>query len=105
MKSSWIFVSLFLLLSLTIYPQEFGITIDAEKDAYYNTLTGPDNGWIYIPPQAFNNNGPMPDDELDLSANWFSAWDDTYLYVYEEVFDNVVNVNNATWYQNDILDV
>src|SRR3990172_5971950 len=103
MKSSWLLVSLFLLLSLPLYPQD--ITIDAVKDAYYNTLTGPDDGWLWIPPEAFNNNGPMPDDELDLSANYYSAWDATYLYVYEEVKDFNVLQNSATWYQNDCIDI
>jgi hypothetical protein len=104
MKSNLLFVCLLLLLSTTVYPQEFNITIDAEKDAYYNTLTGPSNGWVWIPSIAFNNNGQATDD-ADLSANWYSAWDDTYLYIYEEVSDDIVNLNNTTWWGNDILDV
>jgi hypothetical protein len=104
MKSGMIFVGLLLLFSLTICAQDFEITIDAEKDAYYNTLTGPDDGWVWIPSEAFNDNGPMPDDDMDLSANFYSAWDEDYLYVYEEVTDDIVNQNSGTWYQNDCLD-
>ena len=104
MKSSWISVCLLLLFSLTVYVGGLEITIDAEKDAYYNTLTGPDDGWVWIPSEAFNDNGPVPDDDWDLSANWYSAWDETYLYVYEEVTDDIVNQNNGTWYQNDCID-
>ena len=36
-----------LLISSNIFAQ-FEITIDAERDAYYNTLTGPDDGYIYM---------------------------------------------------------
>ena len=104
MKSSWIFICLLLLFSLTVYAQDFEIQIDAEKDAYYSTLTGPDDGWVWIPSEAYNDNGPIPDDDYDLSANWYSAWDETYLYVYEEVSDDIVNQNSATWYQNDCID-
>jgi len=105
MKSNTIFVSLLLLLSLTIYPQDFQITIDAEKDAFYNTLTGPNNGWIWIPPEAFNNNGPQPVADWDLSANWYSAWDPTYLYVYVEVNDDIVSQDQGTnYWANDCFD-
>jgi hypothetical protein len=104
MKSGVIFVCLLLVISLTAYAQDFEITIDAEKDAYYNTLTGPDDGWVWIPSEAFNDNGPMPDDDVDLSANFYSAWDEDYLYVYEEVTDDIVIQNSGTWYQNDCLD-
>ena len=104
MKTGMIFVTFLLLFSFTIHAQDFEIQIDAEKDAYYNTLTGPDDGWVWIPSEAFNDNGPMPDDDADLSANFYSAWDEDYLYVYEEVTDDIVNQNSATWYQNDCLD-
>ncbi|MDZ7288748.1 MAG: T9SS type A sorting domain-containing protein [candidate division KSB1 bacterium] len=110
MKSNWIFVCLLLLLSLTVYsggfkPSEFEIKIDAVKDPYYSTLTGPNDGRLWIPSQAFNDNGPQPLDDIDLSANWYSAWDSTYLYIYEEISDDIVNQNSATWYQNDCLDL
>jgi hypothetical protein len=106
MKSSWIFVCLLLLLSLSVCAQEFKITIDAEKDAFYNTLTGPNDGWLWIPSVAYcPSNGPQPDNDADLSANWYSAWDDTYFYVYEEVTDNIVNVNQGSnYWKNDCLD-
>jgi hypothetical protein len=109
MKSSWILVCLLLVLSLSVYAQEFSITIDAKKDAFYNTLTGPNDGWVWIPSMSYNNNGtatdPGPVDDADLSANFYSAWDDTYLYVYEEVTDDIVNVTNgANYWANDCLD-
>lgn len=82
----------------------FRIAIDAVMDPWYNTLTGPDDGYVYIPAAAFNNNG-APDDDKDLSALLWVAWDDTYLYFYEEVADQVVNLNNATGWQNDCLEI
>jgi len=82
----------------------FSITIDGQKDAYYNTLTGPDNGWIWIPAVSANDVGPITDD-ADKSANHWSAWDDTYFYVYTEVNDDIVNLNNTTVYLNDGLEL
>ena len=41
MKSKWTFFGLLLLFSLTVLGADFEILIDAQKDAYYNTLTGP----------------------------------------------------------------
>jgi len=109
MKSNWFFVLLLLFFSMTVYPQDFHITIDAEKDTFYSTLTGPNDGWIYIPPEAFNNNGstadPGPVDEIDLSTNWYSAWDDTFLYVYADVTDDIVNQTGIPdYWRNDCFD-
>jgi hypothetical protein len=96
-----------MLLSLNVYAQEFEITIDAEKDPFYNTLTGPDDGWLWIPSVAYcPDNGPQPASDADLSANYYSAWDDTYLYVYEEVNDDIVNVNQGQdYWRNDCIDI
>jgi hypothetical protein len=80
------------------------IVIDANKDPFYGSLTGPSDGWLYIPAAAYNNNG-APDNDYDLSAMFWASWDDTYLYVYEEVVDNVVNLNNATSWQDDVLEI
>jgi hypothetical protein len=109
MKSKWFFFPLLLFLSMTVYPQDFQITIDAEKDTFYNTLTGPNDGWIYLPPEAFNNNGttadPGPVDAIDLSANWYTAWDDTFLYVYADVTDDIVNQTGIPdYWRNDCFD-
>ncbi|RQW02925.1 DUF4397 domain-containing protein [candidate division KSB1 bacterium] len=80
------------------------IMIDAEKDPFYETLTGPDDGYLYIPHQQYNTNG-APDNDLDLSARLWASWDETYLYLYEEVKDQTVNLNNATSWQDDVLEV
>jgi hypothetical protein len=109
MKSNWTFFCLLLFFSVMIFGDDFEIGIDAEKDAYYGTLTGPSDGWIYLPPEAFNDNGsdtdPGPVDEIDLSANWYSAWDDTYLYVYVDVVDDMVYQTSASnYWMNDCFD-
>jgi len=66
MKSKWTFFGLLLLFSLTVLGADFEILIDAQKDAYYNTLTGPSDGWLWIPSIAFNDNGPQPDDVIGI---------------------------------------
>jgi hypothetical protein len=105
MKFSRISVCILLLLSFAVSFAQFEIKIDAEKDAFYNTLTGPDDGLLWIPSIAYNDNGVPPDDDWDLSAYLYSAWDSTYFYVYEEVTDDIVNQNSATEYQNDVFEV
>jgi hypothetical protein len=105
MKNLGIFVCVLLLLPFAVGFAQFEIKIDAEKDAYYNTLTGPADGWLWIPSDAYNDNGTGVDSDEDLSANLYSAWDSTYFYVYEEVTDDMVNQNNTIEYDNDVLEI
>ncbi|OGC02293.1 hypothetical protein A2V82_14705 [candidate division KSB1 bacterium RBG_16_48_16] len=91
------------VLCITSFAQ-LNIAIDGQKDDFYKTLTGPDDGHLWIPSAAGNDNG-IPDDDWDLSAYLWSAWDETYFYVYEEVSDERVNQNNATNWQNDCLEI
>ena len=85
------------------------ITIDAERDEFYDTLTGPEDGWIYIPYTANNDNQDgahhKHDDEYDLSANFWCAWDEEYFYFYEEVWDEFVTGDDATTWGNDCLEL
>ncbi|RPI03448.1 MAG: T9SS C-terminal target domain-containing protein [Calditrichaeota bacterium] len=98
---------LFLLVAGFLNAADFAIAIDAAKDEFYTTLTGPTDGWIHIPFEANNNNGTWAehDDEYDLSANFFCAWDDTYFYFYEEVWDDEVACIRATNYENDCMEL
>lgn len=81
------------------------IVMDAQKDDFYNTLTGPDDGWVYIGIEAADPAMTMlPDDEYDLSANCWLAWDTDYLYCYAEVWDEIVQINNPTTYENDAIE-
>lgn len=98
------FIGLFLLSSFAF---ALDIVIDAQRDDFYNTLTGPGDGWLHIPYTANNDNNSYAqhDDEYDLSANFWCAWDETYLYFYEEVWDDYVTGASATNHQNDCLEI
>jgi len=83
----------------------FTINIDAAKDAIYETLTGPDDGYLQVKSYAFNDNG-IPNSDADLSAKVWTAWDDTWFYLYEEVMDDTVSSSQtANAYSNDGLEV
>ena len=60
------------------------IIVDGEKDAFFDALTGPDDGYLQIRSFAFNENG-KPVDDADFSAKIWTAWDDQWFYLYEEV--------------------
>lgn len=83
---------------------EFFIVIDANMDNFYSTLTGPENGFLNIPSPLYNLNG-APVDDRDLSAKVWMAWDNTYLYLYEEVKDDTVHLNNVTDWANDCIEL
>jgi hypothetical protein len=52
----------------------FSITINAQKDAFYRELTGPQDGFLFIPHSSFlPRNGPEPSSDADLSANIWLA--------------------------------
>jgi len=81
------------------------IAIDAQRDAFYNTLTGPADGYIYMGPESVGLTMLMPDDEYDCSGLIFMCWDSTYYYFYAEVKDDIINVNNTTVYENDCIEL
>ncbi len=85
-------------------PPDFNLVMDAQRDEWYNSLTGPENGHVYIPYEAVGT-GTMPDDEIDLSAWVWFGWDEEYLYCYTEVMDEYVVVNNSTAYENDAVEL
>ena len=99
----------FLLLFCLLLSYSFAqlITIDAEKDAFYDNLTGPDDGLIYFPPETGLTEGAfvLPDDADDHSALFWSAWDEEYFYYYVEVTDDIFCVTNTTHWQNDCIEV
>ena len=86
------------------YDGSFYISVDAMKDPFYNTLTGPTNGYLQIRSYAWNNNG-QPANDSDLSAKIWTAWDPTWFYLYGEVRDNIVSNNGTTSYNNDGLEL
>ncbi len=80
------------------------IVIDGLKDTFYNALTGPNDGYLQIRSYAYNNNG-APVNDADLSAKIWTAWDDQWFYLYEEVKDNILSGNSATVWFNDCLEL
>lgn len=107
MKNVIIFtVMIVLALAFIAEAQDFSITIDAEKDAFYEGLTGLADGLVYIPSRAYLRDvGTPPDGDADLSSIVWFAWDDDYLYMYEEVKDDIVLCTNTQNWQNDCLEL
>jgi len=85
---------------------QFSVAIDAQKDSFYAKLIGPGDGYLHLPHSDFLPlSGPRPDGEADLSADVWLAWDEHYFYLYAEVKDDVVLVNNRVKPQNDCLEL
>ena len=80
------------------------ITIDGERDALYDALALPSDGHIQIPIEAFGN-GEQPASSDDLSTRVWMAWDENYLYYYEERKDDILAVSNAAAWQNDCVEL
>ena len=80
------------------------ITVDGQKDDFYNTLTGPDDGYLQMQYYACNDNG-APVNNADLSAKVWSAWDQEWFYMYMEVMDNILAHSSANTYQNDGMEL
>ena len=88
--------------------QDFSITIDAEKDSWYNGLTGPADGQVFMPAKCFLRDigdGNGPDNDADLSGIVWMAHHSLYLYLYAEVKDDIINGSNAARYLNDCLEL
>lgn len=103
-------LTLILALLVLSYPvmAELGIVIDAEKDPYWHTLSGPEDGYFYIPHYASVSDvgaGNSPDDDDDLSALVWMGWDEDYLYCYAEVTDDIILVNNPSTWLNDCIEL
>jgi hypothetical protein len=99
------YTAFFILLASCLFAQTFPPTIDAQRDPWYATLTDNTEGFLYFGPEAvFAGMEDFIDDEGDLSALCWIAWDETYLYAYLEVKDELVQVNNATYYENDAVE-
>jgi hypothetical protein len=86
------------------------IKIDAERDAWYNGLTNPNDGKIYLPARAVMSdigdaaiNKTLTND--NTSAIVWTAWDRDYLYYYAEVHDDIVLDNNAVNWSNDKIEL
>ncbi|HVO72383.1 MAG TPA: sugar-binding protein [Ignavibacteriaceae bacterium] len=85
-------------------PAEFNIVVDGQKDDWYNSLTGPDDGYLQLHFYHGNNNGVATND-ADLSAKMWAAWDSTWFYFYTEVKDDTISGSGTTSYNNDGLEL
>lgn len=82
------------------------IRVDAEKDSFYTTLTGPENGLIRLDHLAYiPSSGSKPDSNSDVSAMVWFSWDQSYLYMYAEIKDDLIRVNNSSRPLNDCLEL
>jgi hypothetical protein len=75
-----------------------------ESDDIYNTLTGPDDGYLQLRSYAFNNNG-KPTNDADLSAKVWIMWANEWFYLYEEVMDDTLSANAANVYEEDEIEL
>jgi hypothetical protein len=84
-------------------PDDF-IIVDGNKDAFYNSLTGPSDGYLQIRSCSYSDNG-APKSDADLSAKVWTAWDPTWFYLYEEVMDDTIKGTGANAYQDDCIEL
>ncbi len=80
------------------------IQIDGERDNFYNTLAGPDNGYLQLKNYHGNDNG-VAYSNTDLSADIWAAWDSVWFYLYAEVTDDTVSGSGDNSYQSDGLEL
>ena len=111
MRKNLLSVMVILYLSfLSLQAQDFSITIDAEKDAWYGQLTGFGDGRVYLPAAChvtdISDPAPAPpDNDADLSALVWMAHDSLYVYLYTEVKDDIVIGSNPARYLNDCIEL
>jgi len=106
LKKTTLWVLIIVLIVNSPIRAQFRIDIDAQKDRFYDLLTGPENGYIFIPHLDFLPlSGPKPESEADLSANVWVAWDENHFYLYTEVNDDLVKVNNRFHPENDCIEL
>ncbi len=96
-----------MVMSLVVQAQDFSIVIDAEKDSWYDQLTGPEDGMVFMPAACYLRDvgTEAPDDDDDMSAIVWFSYDDVYLYCYTEITDDVVLVSSGTRYLNDGIEL
>jgi len=88
------------------------ITIDAQRDAFFDNLVNPNDGKIFIPARSFlpedtSSTGKIgpPWGDADISGIVWTAWDTTYLYYYVEVKDNLIFDNKSQNWNNDKVEL
>ena len=84
--------------------QPLNIVIDGIKDDFYKQLTSPYDGYLQLKSYAFNDNG-IPAGDTDLSAKVWTAWDEDWFYLYEEVLDNTLSGNAPDVRDEDCIEL
>lgn len=82
----------------------FAILVDGERDDFFSMLAGPDFGALNLRSYAWNDNG-KPDSDDDLSARIWTAWDEEWFYLYEEVTDDLLSANATNVWEEDCLEL
>lgn len=98
----------FLLDNIRFYPkQESIIVVDGEKDDFYTELTGPDDGYLQMRWFTYTQGDihKIADNDQDLSAKLWAAWDEEWFYVYEEVTDDTVSMAGDQLWKNDQIEL
>jgi hypothetical protein len=90
--------------SSLLNPPTSVIVVDGLKDDFYNTLTGPNDGYLQLRSYAFNDNG-RPTSDADLSAKIWTAWDNEWFYLYEEVMDDTLSASATNVYDEDEIEL
>ncbi|MFH1197021.1 MAG: LamG-like jellyroll fold domain-containing protein [bacterium] len=83
---------------------KFNIVIDGEMDEFYKTLSNPENGHFQITHLTYCN-GQAPFGPRDIYSKVWVAWDSTYFYLYEEVLDQYLVLDNLDPRANDCLEL
>jgi len=103
-KSFGVLIILFVFSRIGL--AQISISIDAQKDIFYNQLSSPEEGHLTISHSDFLPfSGHKPTGDTDLSAQIWMAWDSTYFYFYAEVQDDIIRVNNNAGTLNDCLEL
>jgi serine phosphatase RsbU (regulator of sigma subunit) len=104
-KNALLSLIIFFILT-TIVQAQFSISIDAQKDFFYNELSGAENGFLILSYHDYLSlSGPKPDGDKDLSAKVWMAWDSSYFYLYAEVRDDMIRVNHSARPNNDCMEL
>jgi hypothetical protein len=85
-------------------PEGMLVNVDGTKDAFYGTLTGPDDGYLQIRSFAYNDVG-RPANDADLSAKVWASWDGLWFYLYEEVMDDTISGNAPNVWEQDAIEL
>jgi hypothetical protein len=82
----------------------FYLRLDGKKDPFYHQLNSPNDGYLQLKAYAYNDNG-KPVNDADLSAKIWTAWDEDWFYLYEEVRDDTLRGNSSDVRQEDELEM